>query len=312
MIAFGPIPSRRLGRSLGVNHIPPKVCTYSCVYCQLGRTKRLSNEPEAFFGPHEVLRDVRERLRAAAQQGESVDYITFVADGEPTLDACLGQTMSLLKPLGVPLAIITNASLIWRDSVRRALLQADWVSLKVDAVRSDLWRRIDRPHGSLRLEAIHRGMRHFRNSYDGILATETMLLRGVNDGVEHLRELARFLKTLAPDCAYLSIPTRTPAEPWVTLADEESITRAYRIVSDEVDRVECLTGYEGDVFTQVGDPQEDLLRITSVHPMRQSAVQAFLARADADWSLVDRMLSEGSLVRTHHAGATYYLRSFVR
>jgi len=312
MIAFGPVPSRRLGRSLGVNNIPPKVCTQSCVYCQLGRTDRVTIERRAFYGPHEVVHDVRERVAAAADHGEPIDYITFVADGEPTLDVCLGEELALLRDLGVPLAVITNASLIWREDVRQDLLHADWVSLKVDVVDADVWRRIDRPHGRLRLDTIHRGMQRFRDAFRGTLATETMLVRGLNDGEIHLRQLAQFLGGLRPDYAYLAVPTRPPAERWVRAADEAGVTRAYQAVSEHVDHVECLTGYEGDAFARTGDPEEDLLRITGVHPMRRSAVEALLAGAGAEWTLVERLVDEGRLVRTDHEGATYYLRSIVQ
>lgn len=312
MIAFGPVPSRRLGRSLGVNNIVPKACTQSCVYCQLGRTTHMTVERGAFHGPQAILRDVRARLAAAADHGERTDYVTFVADGEPTLDACLGDELALLRPLGVPLAVITNASLIWREDVRRDLMAADWVSLKVDAVDPDVWRRVDRPHGALRLEEIQRGMLRFRSAYRGILTTETMLVRGLNDGQQHLEEVARFLGRLQPDCAYLAVPTRPPAEPWVRSADEAGVTRAYGIVSAQVERVECLTGYEGDAFARTGDPEEDLLRITSVHPMRRSAVEALLAGSGADWSLVERLLEDGRLVSTAHGGTAYLVRSILR
>ena len=121
MIAFGPIPSRRLGRSLGVNHIPPKVCTYSCVYCQVGRTSSLRIRRCAFYDPARVAEAVRERVAQARSSGEAVDFITFVPDGEPTLDINLGQEIARLRPLGIPIAVITNGSLLWREDVRADL-----------------------------------------------------------------------------------------------------------------------------------------------------------------------------------------------
>jgi len=154
MIAFGPVPSRRLGRSLGINNIPPKVCTYSCVYCQLGRTIKMQVERRAFYEPEDILRDVQDKVEKAREAGESVDYLTFVPDGEPTLDINLGREIELLRPLGIKIAVITNSSLIWREDVREALMKADWVSLKMDSVREEVWRRINRPHGSLQLTSI--------------------------------------------------------------------------------------------------------------------------------------------------------------
>jgi wyosine [tRNA(Phe)-imidazoG37] synthetase (radical SAM superfamily) len=108
MRAFGPVPSRRLGRSLGINNIPPKACTYSCVYCQVGRTSEMQVERRSFYDPEEVVQDVWDRVQRSTEAGETIDYLTFVPDGEPTLDVHLGREIELLKPLGIPIAVITN------------------------------------------------------------------------------------------------------------------------------------------------------------------------------------------------------------
>ena len=308
MKAFGPVPSRRLGRSLGVNNIPPKVCTYSCVYCQLGRTIKMQVERRAFYQPEEILRDVEEKVRNAREVGESIDYLTFVPDGEPTLDVGLGQEIELLKPLGINIAVITNASLIWREDVKEDLMRADWVSLKVDSVSEDVWRRINRPHRALQLASILEGMLEFAKAYEGELATETMLVEGVNDGDEHVREVADFLAELKPAKAYLSIPTRPPAEEWAQPPNEKVINRAYQILGDRVDHVEYLIGYEGNAFAFTGNVEEDLLSITAVHPMREEAVKEFLARAKADWSIVRKLLKQGRLVEAEYEGSKFYIR----
>jgi len=112
MIAFGPVPSRRLGRSLGINNIPPKICTYSCIYCQLGRTIKMQVEREGFYEPEQILDSVRDKVERARESEESIDYLTFVPDGEPTLDVNLGCEIELLEPLGLKTAVITNGSLI--------------------------------------------------------------------------------------------------------------------------------------------------------------------------------------------------------
>ena len=131
LIAFGPVPSRRLGHSMGINNIPPKICTYSCVYCQVGRTINMQVERKSFYKPEEVVQGVETKIREAKERGEPVDYLTFVPDGEPTLDINLGNEIELLKPLGIKIAVISNASLIWQEQVRDDLRKADWVSLKV-------------------------------------------------------------------------------------------------------------------------------------------------------------------------------------
>jgi wyosine [tRNA(Phe)-imidazoG37] synthetase (radical SAM superfamily) len=314
MIAFGPVPSRRLGRSLGINNIPPKICPYACVYCQLGRTIKMQVERQSFYEPDEIMQDIQDKVEKANRAGEPIDYLTFVPDGEPTLDINLGREIELLKQLGIKIAIITNSSLMWQEELREALTKADWVSLKVDAVRESIWRRIDRPHGTLRLSSIQDGILDFAKAYTGHLVTETMLVEGVNDGKEHLEEVADLLARLRPGVAYLAIPTRPPAEKWVQQPQEGAINRAYQILSQRVDQVEYLIGYEGNAFASTGDVEQDLLSITAVHPMREDAVDEFLARAqpeqpaEADWTVVRRLVAQGQLVEAKYGGHRFYLR----
>ncbi|MBL7062971.1 MAG: radical SAM protein [Anaerolineae bacterium] len=308
MIAFGPVPSRRLGRSLGVNNIPPKICTYACVYCQLGRTIKMQVERSTFYEPEETLKAVRDKIEKTREARESIDYLTFVPDGEPTLDLNLGLEIELLHPLGIKIAVISNGSLLWREDVREHLMKADWVSLKVDSTQKEVWRKVDRPHGTLQLASILDGMLEFANAYRGELVTETMLVEGVNDSDDHIREVAEFLARLGPASAYLSIPTRPPAEGWVRPPDEEAINRAYQILDERVDQVEYLIGYEGNTFAFTGDVEEDLLSITSVHPMREDAVSEFLARARADWPVVHRLVARRQLVETEYEGQKFYMR----
>jgi len=312
MIAFGPVPSRRLGRSLGINHIPPKVCTYSCVYCQVGRTDRLQARRRPFYEPEEVWQAVHDKVEWANGAGEAIDYLSFVPDGEPTLDIHLGRMIALLRPLGRPIAVISNASLIGREDVRADLLGADWVSLKVDTVEEEVWRRINRPHRRLQLATILEGALEFARLFRGTLTTETMLVAGLNDGRRQIEALARFLARLRPASAYLSVPTRPPAEGWVRPPTEEALVRAYQILGEALGRVELLVGYEGNAFAATGNVEDDLLSITAVHPMRREAVEEMLARAGADWATVQRLIERGALVRIDYEGRTFFARRLAR
>lgn len=312
MIAYGPVPSRRLGRSLGINNIPPKICTYSCAYCQLGRTITMEVERRPFYEPRAILGEVQEKVEAAREQGEAIDYLTIVPDGEPTLDLHLGREIEELKETGIKVAVISNASLVWDAAVREALSKADWVSLKVDAASEKIWRRVNRPHRRLELESIQQGMLAFANEYEGVLATETMLVNGVNDTREALTEVASFLERLNPDRAYVAIPTRPPAEEWAHAPEEAAINRAYLIISDQVDHTEYLIGYEGNAFASTGDVEEDLLSITAVHPMREDAVRQFLTRAGKDWAVIRRLVAADQLVEAEYEGRRFYLRKLNR
>jgi wyosine [tRNA(Phe)-imidazoG37] synthetase (radical SAM superfamily) len=309
-LVFGPVPSRRLGRSLGVNTIPHKVCSYSCAYCQVGRTAHYEVERRMFHDPGAVFAAVRDRLEHLRAGGGRVDYLGIVPDGEPTLDLGLGRCIGLLKTLGLPVAVITNASLLARADVRADLATADWVSVKVDAVRERTWRRLDHPDRRLALPDILGGISTLRAAFRGRLVTETMLVEGANDGEEDADALAAFLARLAPSTAYLAVPTRPPADPRARPASAQALTRAYQLVAALGQRVELLTGGEGDAFATTGDAVADLLSITAVHPMRRSAVEALLARAGAGWRVVDDLVADGRLAVTAWADDTWFLRSF--
>jgi len=305
---FGPVPSRRLGRSLGVNTVPAKTCSYGCVYCQLGRTARMTITPRPWYDFDSVLEAVARKQSQVRNLGETIDYVTLVADGEPTLDANLAVEAEILRSVGMRTAILTNASLIDRSEVSRALRHFDWVSLKLDAVDEGLWRKINRPHGRLKLKEILDGMTRFSRSYKGILCTETMLVEHMNDEEPVLLDLAAFLQSLNPRKAFLTIPLRPPAEPWVRAPSESAVARAYAIFQQHLREVECLTVSEGDHFSLTGDPEADLLAITAVHPMRYSAVAAVIEQAGASWDRVEALQRRGQLVAVTYGDETFYVR----
>ncbi len=308
MRVFGPVPSRRLGRSLGINNIPPKICTYSCIYCQLGRSVKMTADRAEFYAPSELFAEVQEKIINARAHNEPIDYLTIVPDGEPTLDRNLGRLLALLKTFNIKLAVITNASLIDDQEVRSALRQADWVSLKIDAVDENVWRAIDRPHGRLSLNRILNGIKDFAREFSGELTTETMLVRNVNDDAGHVEAMAEFIRSLAPEAAYLAVPTRPPAESWVAPPEEHVLNASFQIFYERGLNVEYLLGYEGNKFAYTGNVREDILAITAVHPMREEAVRAYLEKAHSDFSLIEQMIAEGSIIVSEYNGRKFYLR----
>ncbi|MBN1902518.1 radical SAM protein [Candidatus Sumerlaeota bacterium] len=311
MMAFGPVPSRRLGHSLGINNIPPKICTYSCVYCQLGRTLNMQIKRMPFYNPEDLLESVEEKIKQAKKRGESIDYLTFVPDGEPTLDNNIGREIDLLKSLGIRIAVITNASLMGMEDVRNDLMKADWVSLKIDAFNNEVWRKINRPHRSLKFDMILEGMLKFSRNYKGELATETMLVKDLNDNEQGCRDLAKFLQEINPSKSYLSVPIRPPAEKWAQIPGADIINVFYQILREKIAGVEYLLGYEGNAFAFTGNVEEDILSITSVHPMREDAVRELLSKAKSDWSVVDKLMAQDQLIETEYEGRKYYIRRLV-
>ena len=308
MRVFGPVPSRRLGSSLGINNIPPKVCTYSCIYCQIGKTITFQCERQAFYEPDDLAREVKEKVNELKKRDTKIDYLSFVPDGEPTLDSNLGKIIELIRPLNIKIAVITNGSLINRKDVREDLQKADLVSLKLDAATRKTWLRTDRPHKSLDLNAILDGMLEFKAIFKAEIITETMLLKGMNDSYEEVRKIADFLKLLKPEKSYISIPTRPPAVKGILPASDEALNMAYQIFTQNVDNVEYIIGYEGNEFGFSGNVEEDLLGITSVHPMREEAVREYLKKAGADWQVITDLIKRGSLIKLEYQGKYFYMR----
>ncbi len=310
MKVYGPVPSRRLSKSLGVNNIPPKICSYSCVYCQLGSVPGTSTKRKAFYSPEELASQVKEKIKEAKEKNNRIDYICFVSDGEPTLDINIGNEIDLLKPLGIKIAVITNSSLLFREDTRKDLRKADWVSLKIDAVSKEIWKKINRPHRSLDLEKILEGICEFAKDFQGELATETMLIYGINDNCKEIQKIASFLFCLQPDKAYLSVPIRPPAEEWIKTPPEETINRAYQIFNKKLKAVEYLIGYEGNEFASTGNTEEDILSITSVHPMREDAIDELLKKNNKGWDMIEKLIKEKKITATEYNGKRFYLRRF--
>ncbi|MGM0622353.1 MAG: radical SAM protein [Bacteroidota bacterium] len=309
---FGPVPSRRLGKSLGVNNIPYKICTYSCIYCQLGKAIKMQINRQEFYKPDDLAGEVKELLNNIHNKNEYPDYITIVPDGEPTLDINLGILIEKLKTLGVPVAVITNASLIDQPEVQNDLLKADYVSIKADAFSFVIWEKINIPHKQLDLQRIKEGIRVFRNYFSGKMVTETMLAKGVNDSPEELKNTARVIQSFEPDVAYIAIPTRPPAFKKVEPPDEITVNAAYHIFKEYVEHVELLTGYEGNAFASAGNFRDDLLSITAVHPMREDAVLELLDKTSDNKNLLDALLQEKLVEQVQFGDHSYYLRKFTR
>lgn len=302
-IAFGPIVSRRFGRSLGVNNIPSKHCSYSCVYCQVGKTDRTETLRQTFFSPAEIVAAVREKVAHCREQGERIDVISFVPDGEPTLDANLGAAILGVKRLGLPVAVITNGSLLWVSEVRRDVGLADIVSVEIDSVDEKIWRRINRPSAALSLRRVQEGLLQFAREYRGALWTQTMLISGVNDAPETLEHIGSFLVDLSPARACLSIPTRPPAESIEPPTDEQ-VTAAWFAIAARYPEIE-LVARTADAFVRTGDPALDLLASLTVHPMLESAI----ARDHASSEAVDQLLRRGFVQRVEYSGRTWLTRT---
>lgn len=302
---YGPIPSRRLGQSLGVDPIPLKTCNWNCIYCQLGRTAPLTNERREYVPRETLIRELAEVLAAHAP-GE-IDYITFVGSGEPTLHVGLGWMIRQTKAMtDIPVAVITNGSTLHLADVRADLALADVVMPTLSAGSSELYRTIHRPHPELSFEQHLAGLIAFRGEYEKRLWVELMLMKGVNDSVEALTDLATALAKVRPDRVQVNIPNRPPAETWVQPPDEEGLMRAAAILGDIAQVVHPADGSFD--FSGYDDVVDAIVGVITRHPMRQDQLEQTLARwAPAQvQEALDQLQAGGRAQRVERLGVTFW------
>ncbi len=208
---YGPVPSRRLGRSLGVDLVPLKTCTYDCIYCQLGRTRQKTLERMEHVRNDEVLEDLSRALQSQADHPAS--YIALAGSGEPTLHSGLGELISGIKGLTpIPVAVITNGSLLWKREVQEALMQADLLLPSLDAGDADLFEYVNRPHRGVCFDQLVGGLAEFTSRFPGEVWLEVLLLGGVTGILSEVKKIAALARQICPNRVQLGTVTRPPAE----------------------------------------------------------------------------------------------------
>lgn len=308
MICFGPIPSRRLGKSLGINNIRnSKICSYSCIYCQVGAKQRYSIEREPFYEPKQIYWEVESHLNKL-NADDMPDFLTFVANGEPTLDQNLGKSIQRLKQFNIPIAVISNGSMLYKPEVREELALADWVSIKVDTADQIIWTKLNRPQPKLNFDIMSSGIQSFANQYNGTLVTETMLVDGVNDHGVALDRTARQILSINPSIAYLSIPTRPPALINVQPSSDKVINEAYQIFIRRGLNAELILGFEGTDTGFTGNASDDILNICAVHPIREDTMRELLSKNNSDLSVLDQLIKDNKVVELEFDSMKFYLR----
>ncbi len=234
---FGPVPSRRLGYSLGVDIIPPKYCTYDCIYCQIGRTTDKGIQRKSFYDAGSIADEVARKVASAR-----VDMITFSGSGEPTLNADLGAMIRRVKErVDTPVAVITNGSLLYDRDVRADLAEADVVLPSLDAVTDQVFQRINRPHPSLDIRRIIEGLREFRAECSKPVWLEIMLIRNINDDPEELKKMAQIVSSLGVDRIQLNTVTRPPSEESVCRLEEGDLQAICKLFGP---RCEVICSFE--------------------------------------------------------------------
>ncbi len=299
---YGPVPSRRLGYSLGVDLLPFKTCSLGCVYCQLGRTKKATIRRGQFFSAKQILQEVQEFLKSGAR----VDFITFSGSGEPTLNKSIGWLIRKIKKMtGVPVAVLTNGTLLSRPEVRKELAAADVVVPSLDAASQEVFEKVNRPHPSLRAEKIIDGLVKFRRQFKGQLWLEILLVRGINDAPAHLKKLKAAVEKINPDKIHLNTVVRPPAE-----------SRARPLSPEKMQEIKKFFGEKAEVVASFRKKEQDrapenvaqaILSIVRRRPVSLEDLEHSLGLTREELSLHLQHLMEQKRVRmVRHLDREYF------
>lgn len=238
---FGPVPSRRLGRSLGVDLVPYKTCTFDCIYCDLGRTTHKTISRQSYVLPEDIQGEFEICLSALEKKP---DYITLSGSGEPTLNTDIGEIIRSIKDItSTPIAVLTNSSLLSLNEVRMDLSEADVVLPSLDAITPTLFEYINRPHPSLRIEEIISGLIQFRKQYQGQIWLEILFCRGVNDGKEEIKKLKEVIDKIEPDRIQLNTTVRPPAEEF-----------SYPLTTTQLEEIRKKLGNKAEIISEFAAP----------------------------------------------------------
>ena len=301
---YGPVPSRRLGTSLGISPIPRKTCNYSCVYCQLGRTDKLTNERKMFFEVDKIITELEKIINS----GFDFDVVTIVGEGEPTLYLGLGKLIHKIKMLTKkPVAVITNGSLLYEPELQIELELADIVLPSLDAYDEASFKKINRPHGKLHFDEIYQGLKGFSRKYSGELWIEIMLVLGLNDDDDALLRLSTLLKNIRYDRLYLNTPVRPPAEKEAKAVSRETMKHAVEILGGTSIDLLVSSGFH----SEISDNYEAILSIIKRHPMNQFEIESFLkSRGCNNTDFIFLKLGKsGNVERVNYKGyMTYRMR----
>lgn len=231
---YGPVPSRRLGLSLGLSITPHKTCNFDCLYCQQGKTSQTTLERKEYIPISEVVDELRAWVLNHAEEEKKLDYITISGSGEPTLNTEVGRLIQEIKKISSrAVAVITNSSLLGDASIRKELLSADLIVPSLDAVTEQVFQKIDRPHPGIKIEDIINGLVELRKEFSGKIWLEVMLASGVNDDLRYIKKLKEICDKINPDKIQLNSPVRTTAEPDIIPVAEAKLKRIKKILGEK-------------------------------------------------------------------------------
>jgi wyosine [tRNA(Phe)-imidazoG37] synthetase (radical SAM superfamily) len=299
---FGPVPSRRLGLSLGVDLIPHKTCTYDCLYCQVGKTTLKTTEVK----PHVPLKAVLEELTEQLEKVEP-DTITLAGSGEPTLHSQIDRVIDFIKGrTDTKIAVLTNGSLLWNESVRKRLFEAHLIMPTLTTVYSETFKRIHRPHPDLEIHKIIEGIKQMRQAYGGELSLEVVLLQGYNESPKEIEGLKRVIKEIHPDRIQLNTVVRPPSDPKAVSLDRERLEEIKTFFGSGAEIIAHipLKDIKGKHVALV----ETVLEMARRRPLRAVDVSKSLdIEMEETEAFLKGLTMKGALQKQDHGGEVFYV-----
>ena len=300
---FGPVPSRRLGFSLGVDLVPFKTCSLDCTYCQLGKTSHKTIERKAYTPLDETI----EELRAVLKYQQKIDYITIAGSGEPTLSTQLGAIITSIKEISeIPVAVLTNGTLLHREDVRRELLPADVVIPSLDTVSPEIFTRLNRPHPDLSVSQMIAGLDRFRNAFSGKLWLEIMLVRGINDSPEELERMRDALSAIKFDMLQINTPVRPGTDKTCKPLTSKELAYCKDLLGEPC---EVIASFDGRQHTLETNLKEKICSMVSRRPLNLSEIADSLGMDREKAAEILALLKEQNKIELYKHGAEYYYQA---
>lgn len=307
-VVFGPVRSRRLGLVLGINNIKPNICSYNCIYCPSGNKTCCSICTNNCLNPYELHISVRHKLTDISKMDDKINFIVFTGSGEPALDTQLSKEISILREFGFKIAVFTNGSLIWNKHIRENLMFADYVSIKIDTVNPDTWQKINRPHKRLRYDLILEGIKEFSKDYKGILSTETMLIKNINDSNVEINGLAKYLNTLKTEASYFTVPIFPPEKSYAVSPEADILEHLKDLIKEKVTKPVLLCCPEDEEFIATDDFENELLGLLAIHPVGKDAVKYYINN-EKDRNKLNEMIDNKTIKEVEFHGKYYFMEN---
>ena len=300
---YGPVPSRRLGRSLGIDLVPQKICTYDCIYCQIGNTTEKTLSRKEYVPVKEIMEEVGRFLKEGTS---SIDYLSLAGSGEPTLHSQIRSVIEGIKAItSIPVAVITNGSLLYEEEVRQDLLRADVVLPSLDAVSSEVFMKINRPRPGFSVEKVIEGLVEFRKVYKGQIWLEILFCKDVNDGKEELLRMKKVIDRIQPDRIHINTVVRPPSEKWAVPLNQREMEEIRAFLGEKAEIISEFDRHPPVVSER--DIKEEILKILKRRPLSLSDLSKGMGiTSDELEAYLDPLIQEGKIQSRPFGDSIYY------